>query len=248
VLNAPGSRPINDGCGTQHVSDWLREVRGAEADGGMAFDGDADRVLLADRWGRILNGDHMLAALARDLKERGLLAGDRVVGTVMTNVGLEEHLTRMGVRLERTAVGDRHVADRMRAVGAVLGGEPSGHLILPRGGALLGDGLVAGVRVLQAARRRGANLSTLRRDVRQWPQVLKGLRVREKRPLSDVPGLAAAIAEEEASLGHGGRLVVRYSGTEPLLRIMAEGRERSAVQKAVARIEAEARRALMAGV
>jgi phosphoglucosamine mutase len=244
VLHPPGSRPINDACGTEHPEPWLEAVRAQPCDAGLAFDGDADRVLLADPEGGILDGDAMLAILAVDAKRRGALPGDLVVTTVMSNFALEERLRTLGIRLERVPVGDRHVAARMRALGAVLGAEPSGHVVLPRDGALLGDALVAGVRVLQAAARSGRPLATLRRETPRYPQVLTSVRVREKRPIEEVPTLARAIAEEEAALAGSGRLVVRYSGTEPVLRIMAEARNRSDVERAVARIESAAKEGL----
>jgi phosphoglucosamine mutase len=186
----------------------------------------------------------MLTVLAEDLRSGGLLANDVVVTTVMSNLGLEERLEVRGIRVERVAVGDRNVAQRMREVGAILGAEPSGHVVMEREGTLIGDGLVAGVRVLQAARRSKERLSALGKRLVRWPQLLRNLRVGEKPPLEDVPGIARAIREAEASLGPRGRLVVRYSGTEPLLRIMAEGRERSAVERAVLDVETAARRLL----
>jgi phosphoglucosamine mutase len=211
----------------------------------LAFDGDADRVLVADPEGGVLDGDAMLAVLAVDAKARCALPGDVVVTTVMSNLGLEERLGRLGVRVERVPVGDRNVASRMREIGAAFGAEPSGHVVLPDGPTLLGDGLVAGVRVLQAAARLGRTLAHLRRETPRYPQILTNVRVREKRPIEEVPELARAIAEEEAALGRSGRLVVRYSGTEPLLRIMAEGRERADVERAVARNESAARHGLL---
>jgi phosphoglucosamine mutase len=146
---------------------------------------------------------------------------------------VEERLRDLGVRLERTPVGDRHVAQRMRETGARVGAEPSGHVVLEREGALIGDGLVAGVRMLQVAAGTGLGLAALRRETPRYPQILKGVRMTERRPLDAWPALQAAMADAEASLAGRGRILVRYSGTEPLLRIMAEGRDAGAVNAAV---------------
>ena len=231
---------INDRCGTEHREAWLEAVASAGADGGLAFDGDGDRVLLADARGQVLDGDPLLHLLARDFHERGLLAGDRVVATVMSNFGLEQALGVAGVTLDRAPVGDRHVAARMRETGAALGGEQSGHVVLRWGGALIGDGLVAGVTALKAAKRRGLSLEEARREVVKVPQVLLNVRVARKVPLADSPEFSAAVAAEERRLLGKGRVVVRYSGTEPVLRIMVEATDAEAVTLAVARLEASA--------
>ena len=236
VLHEAGSRPINDRCGSEHPAVWQEAVR-RQRGIGLAFDGDADRLLLADEDGEILDGHDALAILARDWRPRGRLPGDVVVSTVMANLGLEERLGALGARLERTAVGDRNVAVRMRELGGALGGEPSGHVVIERDGALIGDALVAGVRVLQAAGRSGLGLAALRRETPRYPQLLVNVRVRERRPIAELGDLARAIREVEDELGERGRVVVRYSGTEPLLRIMAEGKSRQEVEDAVARIE-----------
>lgn len=236
ILHEAGSRPINDQCGSEHPTAWQEAVRRTGGIG-LAFDGDADRLLLADEEGEILDGHDTLAILARDWQSRGLLPGNRVVSTVMANLGLEERLGTLGIRLERTGVGDRNVAVRMRETGAALGGEPSGHVVIERDGALIGDALIAGVRVLQAAARIGAPLAELRRETPRYPQLLVNVRVRERRPLEELGDLGRAIAEVEAEFGERGRVVVRYSGTEPLLRIMAEGKDQAEVERAVAKIE-----------
>jgi phosphoglucosamine mutase len=242
ALHPACSRPINQGCGTEHPAAWRAAVVSAGADAGIAFDGDADRFLLADEGGRVLDGDDALAILAADGKARGLLAHDLVVGTVMANLGLEERLQALGVTLLRTDVGDRHVAERMRQTGARLGGEPSGHVVLPQGRTLVGDGLFAAVCVLQAWRRSGRSLAELREATPRYPQILRNVRVREKRPIDQIPSLALAIRRAEERLGGAGRVLVRYSGTEPLLRIMAEGHAPDDVAAAVAGIVAEAER------
>jgi phosphoglucosamine mutase len=241
ALHEAGSLAINDGCGTEHPARWLAAVREAGAAAGLAFDGDADRVLWADAGGELLDGDDALLHLAADLAAQGRLPGRVVVSTVMANLAVEERLGEAGIALERVPVGDRNVAARMRETGAVLGTEPSGHVVLPRDGALIGDGLVAGVRLLQAARRAGRALADLRRETPRYPQVHRRVRVAERRPIETLPDLVAAIAGAEASLRPHGRMVVRYSGTEPLLRIMAEGRDAAAVQAAARAVEEAAR-------
>jgi phosphoglucosamine mutase len=243
VTTPVGSDPtgaINDGCGTEHPAAWRASVAALRADGGMAFDGDGDRVLLVDEDGEVLNGDPILHLLAREMHDRGALPGGLVVSTVMANAGLEHALGRFGARLERVAVGDRHVAARMRETSAAVGGEPSGHVLLRWGDALVGDGLVAGVRALQAARRRGVALSVARLEVPVWPQVLKNVKVARKVPFEQAPAFLEALRREEAALAGHGRVVVRYSGTEALLRIMVEAPEEEVVRAAVARLEAAA--------
>ncbi len=247
VRNGIGSGVlVNDRCGTEHTEGWRAAVRAERADGGIAFDGDGDRVLLADEAGNVLDGDPLLHLLARDLKARGTLRGDRVVATVMSNLGLERALAAAGILLERVPVGDRHVAARMRETDAALGGEQSGHILVrfgtPRGDVLLGDGLVAGVLALEAARRSGKRLSEVREDVRRYPQILKNVRVGKRVPIESLRDLSAAIRAEGAALGEAGRVLVRYSGTEPVLRIMVEGQDLAKVEAAVGRLAAEAER------
>jgi phosphoglucosamine mutase len=242
MLHPAGSRAINDRCGSEHPTAWLDAVRADEADGGLAFDGDGDRVLVADATGQLLDGDDLLAILAEDLLQRGGLPGRAVVATVMSNLGLEHRLGHLGVRLERTPVGDRNVAERMRTLHAPLGGEASGHVVLARalpggGAALLGDGLVAGVRVLEAARRLGKSLAELRAQRPRVPQVLRNVRMKERRPLESWDALQRVLKAEEARLGTRGRILVRYSGTEPLLRIMVEGQDQAEVERSVATLE-----------
>jgi phosphoglucosamine mutase len=243
VATPVGSDPagaINGGCGTEHPAAWRAAVLAAKGHGGLAFDGDGDRVLLADERGQVLDGDPVLHLLAREMHARGALPNDLVVSTVMANAGLEAALRGFGVRLDRTPVGDRYVADRMRATGAALGGEPSGHVLLRWGDALVGDGLFGGVRALQAARARGLSLSAVLAELPRWPQVLKNVRVARKVPLEEAPGFLAAVRREEGALAGRGRVVVRYSGTEPLLRIMVEAPDEGAVHAAVSRLETAA--------
>lgn len=243
-VNQAGERPINEQCGSEHPEAWSSWVAQGDVDGGLAFDGDADRVLVADEKGQLLDGDDLLAVLATDAHAGDGVPANAVVSTVMANLGLEEYLTSIGVTLERTKVGDRNVAERMREVGAVFGGEPAGHIVLPRadaGGTLVGDGLIAGVAVLQAARRMRRPLSELRTLRPRRPQTLINVRMAERKPLDDWPAFQDAWKVQEEALKGSGRFVIRYSGTEPLLRIMAEGRDEARVQAAVEALAAVAR-------
>ena len=246
ALHPAGSRPINEACGSEHPEAWLAALSEHPGWLGVAFDGDADRVLVAAEDGATLDGDDMLSVLARaHLARDGELPGGCVVGTVMSNMGLGELLTRHGVALQRASVGDRHVAALMREHGAIYGGEPSGHIVLPRtdlaGAPLIGDAAVAAVRIVQAARALNQPLAALRRERRRFPQRLVNVRMAERIPLDAWPRFQEAWREQEQSLGEAGRLVIRYSGTEPLLRIMGEGRESSLVDEAVESLAAVAR-------
>ena len=239
INDRPDGRNINRNCGSLHLEDLTRAVKDHSLDLGVAFDGDADRALFVTGSGKCLDGDHILFALSRDWKAKGALAGGQVVGTIMTNLALEKALVREGIPLIRTPVGDKHVLQAMQASGAVLGGEPSGHIIL---GDLhtTGDGLLTAVKLAELPVGRGASLDDLVAGYRPFPQVLDGLRVSRKVPIDQSPDLSRLIGNARAQLSDSGRMVVRYSGTEPLLRIMAEGRELAQVQAAVDSLKAEA--------
>jgi len=239
INDRPDGRNINQDCGSQHLEGLTQTVKANSLDLGVAFDGDADRALFVTGSGKCLDGDHILYALSRDRKAKGALAGGQVVGTIMTNLALEKALAREGIPLIRTPVGDKHVLQAMRASGAVLGGEPSGHTIL---GDLhtTGDGLLTAVKLVELVVRRNASLDDLVSGYRPFPQVLDGLWVSRKVPIDQSPELSRLIGDARAQLTDSGRMVVRYSGTEPLLRIMAEGRELPRVQAAVDRLKAEA--------
>jgi phosphoglucosamine mutase len=204
-------------------------ARGAQI--GVTFDGDADRCLLADAQGRVVNGDGVLLLVARHMKARGELRGDLIVATTMSNMGLEAALRRSGIRMLRAAVGDKYVLEEMRKTGAVLGGEQSGHIIFLDGESTTGDGLLTALRVLQIVAENGQPLAELISDLKVFPQVISNIRVREKKPLEQIPAVADAIRAAEQQLDGNGRVVVRYSGTEPVARVMVEAEEQAAVTK-----------------
>jgi phosphoglucosamine mutase len=241
---ADGAR-INEGCGALHPGPAGREVRRRGAHLGLALDGDGDRLTLLDERGRARDGDDLLAALAPRLKARGRLPGSAVVGTVMANGGLDAHLRRHGIRLQRAPVGDRNVADAMRKGGFALGAEPSGHVLLPRpGGLLTADGLVAALWVAREMQAASLALSDLLRGFARVPRAEAAVRVSRKPPLARVPRVRDAIRAAERAAGPSGRVLVRYSGTEPKLRILVEAPTRAAAARACAAIAAAAEGAL----
>lgn len=218
----PDGRNINDGCGALHPELVQAAVRNAHADVGVALDGDADRVILVDDRGEVVDGDEMLAMLACDMIAHGTLRGSTVVATVMSNLGLEMALRERGVQLERAAVGDRHVVEAMRHGGYNLGGEQSGHLIL-LDHSTTGDGLVAALLVASLIVTQGQRLSDLKRVMTKLPQVLLNVRVGRRDELDSVAPVRQTIDRVRAALHDRGRVLVRYSGTEPLVRVMVEG-------------------------
>jgi phosphoglucosamine mutase len=240
---SPDGHNINDGVGALHVKKLQERVRAEKADVGIALDGDADRCILVDEKGEEVDGDHVLAILGLAMKDRGLLPGATVVATVMSNFGLEVLLRERGIALERTPVGDRYVVERMLEGGFKLGGEKSGHIIC-LDHATTGDGMVTALSVLACMKLGGRALSESRCLLRSYPQRLVGVKVKERRTLSSIPSVAGAIAEAEDSLGGRGRVVVRFSGTEPLARVMVEGEEEGAVEAHARRIAAAIEAAL----
>jgi len=231
VLNAePNGRNINLGCGSLHPERMAEETRSDGAALGVAFDGDADRAIFATRTGRIMDGDHVLYACARKLLQEGKLRGRCVVGTMMTNLGLEVALGRHGIALKRTAVGDKYVLEEMLRSGISLGGEPSGHIIFSDI-SLAGDGLITMLQMLRLLAETGQPLETLTEGLAQFPQVIRNVRVREKPPLESIAPVATAIAACRQEFGERGRAVVRYSGTEKLARVMVEGEDAQAVER-----------------
>jgi phosphoglucosamine mutase len=239
-----GDRPdganINAGVGSEHPAALAALVRSSGAWFGLAQDGDGDRCVLCDERGDVLDGDEILTLLATDALARGTLAERTLVVTVQSNLGVDAAVAAAGGRVVRTPVGDRYVAERMRAEGATLGGESSGHILCFELGPS-GDGLAAALRVAGVMARSGRPLSELRRALRRFPQASTALAVREKRPLESLIGLPAAIRELERSLGPQGRVLVRYSGTESKLRLLVEGPDEAAVEGGLAALAAAAR-------
>jgi phosphoglucosamine mutase len=217
----PNGANINDGCGAVHIEALQAAMSARSADFGVAFDGDGDRALFVANSGRLIDGDAVLLLMARRMKKIGQLQPATVVGTVMTNFSLEQMLRSAGIALTRVAVGDRFVFEEMQRSGAVLGGEPSGHVIFPDF-KLSGDGLLTTLKVAEAIATDRASFEDLTRDWVEAPQLLKNIRVRAKIPLETLAAVQAKIAEVQHQLEGCGRLVVRYSGTEPLLRVMIE--------------------------
>ncbi|MGC1784956.1 MAG: phosphoglucosamine mutase [Acidobacteriaceae bacterium] len=231
----PDGRNINEQCGALHPEIVAKEVLAHHADLGMTFDGDADRALFADERGQVVNGDAILLIAARDLQARNLLATNTVVATTMSNMGLEAALRSHKIRMLRAAVGDRYVLEEMQRSGAVLGGEQSGHILfLDRN--TTGDGLLTALLVLDILHRSGQTLSALRSGLKVFPQVIVNVRVREKTPMESLPGVVAAIQEAKMDLNGSGRVVVRYSGTEALARVMIEAESETLMQRHATRI------------
>jgi phosphoglucosamine mutase len=218
----PDGTNINDGCGSTHPSALQAAVIAHGADAGLAFDGDADRVLAVATDGSLVDGDHLLAMCALDLRERGRLTDDTVVITVMTNLGFRLAMAKAGIRVEETAVGDRNVLERLEAGGWSLGGEQSGHVIF-RDLATTGDGLLTGLQVLDVMRRSGAPLGSLAASaMTRLPQVLRNVRVADRQGLEEAKAIWDAVRAVEEGLAGQGRVLIRASGTEPLVRVMVE--------------------------
>jgi phosphoglucosamine mutase len=231
LLNiSPNGRNINDGCGALHPQWVAGEVVARDADLGLTFDGDADRCMLAGPRGNVINGDTILLMTARDLKHRGRLAGDVVVATTMSNMGLEAALRRDGIHMLRAPVGDRYVLEMMQEQNAALGGEQSGHILFPHL-ATTGDGLLTSLVVLDLIARSGKSIDELTADLKVFPQVIINIKVREKKPLEGIPTVAAKIRAAEEELRDSGRVVIRYSGTEALARVMIEAESEEAMRR-----------------
>ena len=218
---SPDGKNINEACGALHPERVAEQVKACGASMGITFDGDADRALFADEYGRVVNGDAVLLLAARDLQSRGLLTNSTVVATTMSNMGLEAALKRSGIGMLRAAVGDKYVLEQMIATGAALGGEQSGHIIFS-GRSTTGDGLLTALLLLDIVHRSGKSLAELVADLKVFPQVILNVKVREKKPLEGIPTVTAAIRAAEAELADTGRVVIRYSGTEALARVMIE--------------------------
>ena len=229
--NSANGRNINQDCGALHPEVVAGEVKLRALDLGICFDGDADRVLFADADGKVVNGDALLLLAARDLQSRKALKGDLVVATTMSNMGLEAALRRSGIKMLRAPVGDKYVLEEMNETGATLGGEQSGHILFRDGDATTGDGLLTALRILEMVARSGKSLDELLSDFKVFPQTIQNIRVREKKPLKEIPAVANAISAAERSLDGNGRVVVRYSGTEKLARVMVEAESEALVRK-----------------
>jgi phosphoglucosamine mutase len=243
---APDGRNINEGCGALHPEAVANGVTssGGKFDLGVTFDGDADRALFCDASGRVVNGDAVLLAAARDLKAQGKLVGDTVVATTMSNMGLEIALKKSGIRMLRANVGDKYVLEEMLKTGAALGGEQSGHIIFRDGQATTGDGLLTALRLMDIMVRSGQSLADLVGDLKVFPQKIQNVRVREKVPFAQVPEVQAAITAAERGLDGIGRVVVRYSGTEALARVMVEAESEEKMQALTAGIAGAIQKAL----
>jgi len=236
---APDGRNINDGVGALHTEHLRKQVLENGAHAGAAFDGDADRCMLVSSTGRLIDGDMVLLIMAKHLLATQRLNGHNgepaVVATVMSNLGLERALRDYGIHLVRTAVGDKYVLEEMRRSGLPLGGEQSGHVIMSDY-ATTGDGLLTALRVLETAALSGRSLDELTAEFVSYPQLLKNVRFRVKRPLEELATVQAEINAARSELGDSGRVLVRFSGTEPLARVMVEGPDRGRVEHLVARI------------
>ena len=230
IGNKPDGMNINAGCGAVHPELLQETVRRHKADLGIALDGDADRAIFVCEQGTVIDGDHVMAALGLDLHQHGLLAKSTLVGTVMSNFGLELSMAKAGITLLRTPVGDRYLLERMLADGYNFGGEQSGHFIFLDHNTT-GDGLISALQILSLMKRSRKPLSELAKAMSAVPQILVNLRVKQKPNLESIPEIDQAIQENNRRLNGSGRVVIRYSGTEPLLRIMVEGEHASVVKE-----------------
>jgi phosphoglucosamine mutase len=231
LLNVvPDGRNINDNCGALHPKNVAAETQKLGATVGLTFDGDADRCMLAGAHNNVINGDAILLMAARDLKQRGLLTRDLVVATTMSNMGLEAALKRSGIRMFRAPVGDRYVLEEMQKQDSALGGEQSGHILFPHL-ATTGDGILTALVILDLVARSGKTIDELTADLKVFPQVIVNVKVRERRPLDGIPAVAAVIHAAEEELKDSGRVVIRYSGTEALARVMIEAESEEAMRR-----------------
>jgi phosphoglucosamine mutase len=231
--SSPDGQNINENCGALHpeMVAWFVANQVGRFDVGVTFDGDADRALFCDANGRVVNGDAVLLLAAREMQSRGALANATVVATTMSNMGLELALKRSGIRMLRANVGDKYVLEEMQRVGATLGGEQSGHILFRDGEATTGDGLLTALRVLEIMVRTGKPLADLVADLKVFPQTIRNVRVREKVPFAQIPAVQAAITAAERELDGNGRVVVRYSGTEALARVMIEAESKEQMDR-----------------
>ncbi len=232
---SPDGRNINADCGSTHIDDLPARVLAENADLGIAFDGDADRALFVDEKGNIVDGDATLWIMAQYLQDHGKLANSTVVATVMSNIGLEIALRSKGIELLRANVGDKYVLEELIKTGSEIGGEQSGHIIFPEI-SLVGDGMMTALLLLRAITEKGSSLSNATAGFTRYPQILLNVNVAEKRPFEDVPKIAEAAKQIENELHGEGRLLLRYSGTENLARVMIEGKDQAAIESQARRL------------
>jgi phosphoglucosamine mutase len=230
INTAPDGKNINENCGSLHLENLQKKVSEEKADFGVAFDGDADRSLFVDERGSLVDGDAVLWVMANYLQASGKLNNDTVISTVMSNIGLEIALQSKNIRLVRTAVGDKYVLAELLRTNSSIGGEQSGHIIFPFH-SLVGDGMLTTLFLLQAIRENGKTLSEVTEGFVKYPQILVNVKVREKRPFEEVPEIAEAARTVENQLGDKGRLLLRYSGTENLARVMIEGENQTEIER-----------------
>ncbi|MEP7338375.1 MAG: phosphoglucosamine mutase [Acidobacteriota bacterium] len=231
VINAdPNGRNINLNCGSLHPETLQRAVLAAKADAGLAFDGDADRLLMVDEKGELVDGDRVLFVMAEYFAAQGKLKGNRVVATVMSNMGLEVALAERNITLARTGVGDKNVLEELLKNGGSIGGEQSGHVIFPEI-SLAGDGMITGLEVLRVMAESKRTLSELANGFTRYPQVIVNVRVARKPPLDSIATVKEAMAKVESELAGKGRLLLRYSGTENLARVMIEGEDETTIRE-----------------
>lgn len=231
----PNGTNINVDCGSLRPEMISQEVVRSGSDIGIALDGDADRVVFCDENGNEVDGDHVLAICSSEMMETGMLSTDTVVATQMSNMALENYLNEKGLKLERARVGDRYVVEAMRKLGANLGGEKSGHLLF-LDHSTTGDGLLASLQILSIMKKKEKSLSELAGIINMFPQILNSLEIREKKPFEQIPGLVELVRESEKILGGKGRINLRYSGTEPLARVMVEGEDETLINGIASRV------------
>ncbi|MBO8158148.1 phosphoglucosamine mutase [Thermosyntropha sp.] len=236
INHQPNGVNINYKCGSTHLESLKRAVRRYKADLGIAYDGDADRCLAVDERGVELDGDQIMLICALDMKRRGILTPSRVVATVMSNIGLEIALKRENIEIDSCKVGDRYVLEKMQETGAVIGGEQSGHIIFLEH-ATTGDGLLTSVKLAEVVKRTGMPLSRLAEEMEKYPQILVNVRLENKEKVLNKPEVAEVLKQAEQKLGEWGKLVVRPSGTEPLVRIMAQGHDEDLLKEVIEEIK-----------
>jgi phosphoglucosamine mutase len=225
IGNTPNGRNINFETGAIHPEKCIEAVKKYRADLGICLDGDADRITLVDPSGNVVHGDKLIGLLAKFQKDIGFLkAGDEVVGTMMSNLGLEEYLKNLGLSFFRAKVGDRYILNRMKENGSCFGGEPSGHIIFKQY-STTGDGILAALKVIECLKYYQQDITTLIDDIEMYPQVLINTKVKNKKPFADVPKIQSSLADYNKQLGSEGRIMLRYSGTESLARVMVEGKD-----------------------